>query len=208
MAVSSAGYNKSVVVFPKCTGSWLCTRSWALVYSSYLGGKGKDEGRSIAVHDSADVYVTGWTYSTDFPTVDPIQNLDLPGSRGLASAHQWRVTADLNERTTIEIRWWCTKGGDLPSWTLQSGGRIIWKESTTNGLIWKPDNQQLGTGISMKIEHRSLKPIEFGGPKFAITVPNERAVRLWPGCCACGPEHIMATRPVVKGDTPPPRSSQ
>ena len=45
----------------------------ALVYSSYLGGSGLDFGIAIAVDSSGNAYVTGWTSSTDFPTVNPLQ---------------------------------------------------------------------------------------------------------------------------------------
>jgi hypothetical protein len=39
-----------------------------LFYSTYLGGSGDEEGDSIAVDDSGNAYVTGFTYSTNFPT--------------------------------------------------------------------------------------------------------------------------------------------
>jgi len=44
------------------------TPSGALGYSAYLGGSGDDEGNGIAVDAAGHAYVTGVTYSTDFPT--------------------------------------------------------------------------------------------------------------------------------------------
>jgi hypothetical protein len=43
----------------------------ALVYSTFLGGHGRDYGYDIAVDGSGSAYVTGMTYSRDFPTVNP-----------------------------------------------------------------------------------------------------------------------------------------
>jgi hypothetical protein len=45
----------------------------ALVYATYLGGSSTDEGNGIAVDITGAAYVTGFTFSPDFPTVHPIQ---------------------------------------------------------------------------------------------------------------------------------------
>ena len=45
----------------------------AKVYATYLGGTGDDRGTGIAVNNAGAAYVTGFTSSTNFPTVTPLQ---------------------------------------------------------------------------------------------------------------------------------------
>jgi len=44
-----------------------------LLYSTYLGGSSDEVGQGIAVDSAGSVYLTGYTGSPDFPTVNPIQ---------------------------------------------------------------------------------------------------------------------------------------
>jgi hypothetical protein len=45
-----------------------------LVYSTFLGGSGRDDGLGIAVDAAGHALVTGFTFSTDFPTVNALQS--------------------------------------------------------------------------------------------------------------------------------------
>jgi len=44
-----------------------------IVYSTYLGGTNGEKGFGITLDASGNIYVTGQTFSTDFPTVNPVQ---------------------------------------------------------------------------------------------------------------------------------------
>ncbi len=54
----------------------------ALVYSTYIGGSGQDNGSDIAVDVAGNAYITGFTGSTNFPTANALQ----PGRTGLFNA--------------------------------------------------------------------------------------------------------------------------
>ena len=44
-----------------------------LLYSTYLGGSGGEQGWAIAVSGAGEAALTGYTHSTDFPTLNPLQ---------------------------------------------------------------------------------------------------------------------------------------
>ena len=45
----------------------------ALVYSTYLGGTDSEQSSDLALDTSGNVYVTGKTFSSDFPMANPYQ---------------------------------------------------------------------------------------------------------------------------------------
>ena len=59
------------------------------LYSTYLGGAADDVGRAIAVDAEGRAYVTGWTASTDFPTM----NARYPSLRGYTDAFVIKLDA-------------------------------------------------------------------------------------------------------------------
>ena len=57
--------------------------SGALVYSTYIGGSAADTALGIAVDSAGNAYVTGFTTSNNFPTVNPFQSINKGGTLGL-----------------------------------------------------------------------------------------------------------------------------
>ena len=70
---SCGGCQDAYVTKINATGS-------ALVYSTYLGGSGSEEGRGIAVDASGNAYVAGNTDSTNFPVANAFQPTNQGGS--------------------------------------------------------------------------------------------------------------------------------
>ena len=64
----------------------------ALTYSTYLGGSSEDIGYGIAVDSSGNAYVTGFTYSADFPTTPGAQQTINAG--GGADAFVAKLSTD------------------------------------------------------------------------------------------------------------------
>jgi hypothetical protein len=61
----AGGYEDAFVAKLTATGS--------LAYSTYLGGSKGDEGQGITVDGQGNAYITGWTYSLDFPIANAFQ---------------------------------------------------------------------------------------------------------------------------------------
>jgi len=66
-----------------CTNDVFITKfnpAGRVVYSTYLGGTGDDQGYGIAVDTSGSPYVTGHTWSSNFPLANPYQSRCNPGT--------------------------------------------------------------------------------------------------------------------------------
>jgi hypothetical protein len=52
-----------------------------LIYCTYLGGSGDDRAFGLAVDAAGNAYITGWTYSTNFPSTASAAQLHIGGYR-------------------------------------------------------------------------------------------------------------------------------
>ncbi|MBF6651120.1 SBBP repeat-containing protein [Methylobacter sp. BlB1] len=66
----------------------------AVLYATYLGGRGEDSGAGIAVDRRGRAYVTGWTNSRDFPSVNALQPKFGGGAAQVRDAFVAQLTAD------------------------------------------------------------------------------------------------------------------
>lgn len=51
------------------------TTGTAILYATYLGGTGDDQAQAIAIDSTGNAYITGFTFSDNFPPMDPIQTI-------------------------------------------------------------------------------------------------------------------------------------
>ena len=64
-----------------------------VVFSTYLGGSDQDASYGIAVVGSGNAYVTGFTYSSNFPTKNPYQpRLPQHGQQQYSDAFVTKIT--------------------------------------------------------------------------------------------------------------------
>jgi uncharacterized protein (TIGR03437 family) len=129
-----AGNNDAFVAKLNSTGS-------SLLYATYLGGSGPDEGKGIAVDSAGSAYVTGDTWSVNFPTRNPLQaaHASVPLTRtvngggswtpaltGLSATALWSLAIDPKTPTTLYAGTYyggvfkSTDGGS--TWTQRNGG--------------------------------------------------------------------------------------
>ena len=85
LQATNAGTTDAFVTKLDATGA-------ALLYSTYLGGGGDEQSNGIAVDTTGQAYVTGYTPSTDFPTVTPFQ-ATLAGGSKLGDAFVTKLSA-------------------------------------------------------------------------------------------------------------------
>jgi photosystem II stability/assembly factor-like uncharacterized protein len=134
----------------------------AFVYSSFLGGSSSDTGIAIAVDPAGEAYVSGITFSTDFPTSHPLQNSNsgasdafvtkiLPGNPAALPKDHWTAEGPapiLNGQTPGDqpvsgrIAAVAADPSDPDTIYVAAAGGGVWR-TTDGGTSWTPltDNQ-------------------------------------------------------------------
>jgi alpha-tubulin suppressor-like RCC1 family protein len=97
------------------------TAAGALSYSTYLGGSDYERPRGIAVDSEANAYITGYTYSTDFPTRNAFQATKKGTPTGSTDAFVTKLTATgaLAYSTYLGGSYCCDEGHGI---AVDSGG--------------------------------------------------------------------------------------
>jgi hypothetical protein len=140
-----------------------------VLYSTYLGGNAYEEGQDIAVNGLGNVYITGGTQSSDFPTVNPIDGT----FSGAGDAYVAVFTADgmgLGFSTFLGG----TGGANASGIALDPDGNIYVAGGAGAGFpttagSYMPNPPVAGKGLFMaKIEGVSFVP----GPELISLLPS------------------------------------
>ena len=113
-----------------------------LVYSTYLGGSSIDHGAAIAVDATGSAYVTGSTFSPDFPTANAWQ----PSNAGGQDAFVSRLSADGSA-----LLYSTFLGGSGGTVTLPEAGLAITLDASANAYV---------TGVTNSSNFPLLNPLQ------------------------------------------------
>ncbi len=115
----------------------------SLAYSTYLGGADRDTAEGIVVHGSGTVFVTGWTQSTDFDTLNPIEGAGSNTGFLSADIFVFKLTESQNTPTL--------------SWSTYLGGN---DDDKASAIGLSQAGELYVTGATWSTDFDTLNPIE------------------------------------------------
>ncbi len=115
----------------------------SLLYSTYLGGNGGDHGHGIAVDGAGNAYVTGLTWSSDFPTVDALQTVLADAFDG-----QDAFVAKLNA------------SGSSLIYSTYLGGSDLFGNGREEGIVIAADNPAYVAGVTWSEDFPTVNPLQ------------------------------------------------
>lgn len=119
----------------------------SLVYSSYLGGSGDDQGGAIAVDAAGNVYVTGHASSADFPTTPGVFQPGFGGGSGDAFVAKF--------------------ARDTPDATAPTGTVTL-----SPKMLWPPDHRLITIKPSISATDNLSGPVIVSGPVVTSNEPQ------------------------------------
>lgn len=161
--VGDGGYNDDAFV------TVLNSTASGLIYSTYLGGAQDDGGTGIAVDNAGDVYIAGYTSSSDFPTANAFQPRYPAGAISNAFVAEIAVAAP-----TITSLSPSTADEGAPGFTLTVNGRGFVDGSTVEWNGQALQTTFVSTGVLQAVVPASLVAEE-GNASITVfnSVPGE-----------------------------------
>jgi uncharacterized repeat protein (TIGR02543 family) len=127
-----------------------------LIYSTFLGGWGLDNGNAIAVDQEGAAYVTGSTDSADFPTKNPIQKSHGGGD---ADAFIAKISFSGSTSTTYSLTITAGNGGTTNpasgSYTYDEGTEVSVNATPNSGYVfvaWSGDVTSTANPITITMD--------------------------------------------------------
>lgn len=146
-----------------------------LVYSTYLGGTNNDEGDGIAADASGNAYVSGYTSSTNFPTLNAFRTM-LNGMTNPPSVNDAFVAKfDPAGALLCSTLFGGTNGDSGFRLALDSAGSVYITGSTASGDF--PNTRTNVTGLHSGIDTNHL--FNTDGFLSKISFPSNNAVLDW-----------------------------
>ena len=122
-----------------------------MVYSSFLGGSSNETVTSLAVSPAGDAYVAGYTASSDFPTVKPLQS--SPGGGGATG-----FVSKINPT------------GGMLSYSTYVGGTDPWATSAVSTIALTPQGGLWVTGNTSSLDLPLVQPIQPSSGNFLAEI--------------------------------------
>ncbi len=122
----------------------------SLLYSTYLGGNSSDTSSSIVIDSLGEVYVAGWTSSTNFPALDAYQPTVSPNQDGIYGEYAF-VTKFHPDGQSLAYSTYL--GGSLmPTQTCWNGPCVLPPSSRNFGLAVDANGNAYVGGVTATLD--------------------------------------------------------